>query len=483
MEAIASNATVAHVRASLVAGDLSCEQVVRNFLSRIKTHDHLNAFLEVFSEEAIKKAISLDKRIKKNQTVGKLAGSVVGIKDNLCLKGHRVTASSKILEKFESLYTATAVQRLVDEDAIIIGRLNCDEFGMGSSNENSAYGKVLNPHNNEYVPGGSSGGAAAAVAAGLCNLALGTDTGGSIRQPASFCGVVGLKPTYGRVSRHGCIAYASSFDQIGPITNSVDDASIVLEVIAGKDKHDSTSSSIPVSEYSKEIASSKLKLAFINDCIKKKGIDQEISLGLNSLLKCIKKAGNEVQGVNFPYLEYVVPAYYILTTAEASSNLSRYCGVLYGHRSKDTAKIEEVFTKSRSEGFGDEVKRRIMLGAFVLSAGFYDEYYAKAQKVRRLVKDYFDELFKHYQFVLLPSTPGTAFKFSQRSDDPVSMYLEDIFTVQASLAGLPSISLPVGKTTTGLPYGLQVVGNKFDEHALFGFAKQIMDNLPKGENS
>jgi aspartyl-tRNA(Asn)/glutamyl-tRNA(Gln) amidotransferase subunit A len=418
--------------------------------------------------------MAIDQKIMAKKPLGKLAGVIVALKDNICLQGHKVSASSKILENFTSLYSSTVVERLLAEDAIIIGRTNCDEFAMGSSNENSAFGPVLNPVNEKTVPGGSSGGSAAAVAAGLCHVALGSDTGGSIRQPASFCGVVGFKPTYGRVSRWGLIAYASSFDQIGPLTKTVDDAALVLEVIAGKDEFDSTVSSKPVPAYSKSTSlNKKLKVAYLKECFESEGLDKEIKARIEEILSRLKSEGHTVEAVDFPYLEFLVPTYYVLTTAEASSNLARFGGVPYGYRSKNATDLESTFKKSRSEGFGKEVKRRIMLGTFVLSAGYYDAYYAKGQQVRRMVRDKTLEILKNYDVIVTPSTPGTAFEFGKNSADPIKMYLEDIFTVQANIAGVPAISVPAGKSKDNMPFGVQLMSAPFTEELLLAAAKHI----------
>ena len=432
-------------------------------------------FLEVFEQSALEKAKQVDDKIK-NKTAGKLAGLVIGLKDNICYKSHKVSASSKILDNFESLYDATVVERLLAEDAIIIGRLNCDEFAMGSSNENSSKGNVLNPHNTEYVPGGSSGGSAAAVAANLCLATLGTDTGGSIRQPASFCGVVGLKPTYGRVSRYGAIAYASSFDQIGPLTNTIEDAALIMEVIAGKDEFDSTVSSKSVPEYSKELkisSTKKHRIAYLKDCVEADGLNPEIKKRVLEIVEKLKADGHTVEAVDFPFLDYLVPTYYVLTTAEASSNLARFDGINFGYRSPNAFDLESTYKKSRTEGFGTEVKRRIMLGTFVLSAGYYDAYYSKAQRVRRLLQNKVNEIFTGYDFILSPTTPGTAFKFGQKGADPIAMYLEDIFTVLANITGHPAISIPAGKHSNGMPFGVQITGKSFAETDLFAIAKAI----------
>lgn len=465
--------TISKLQSDLRSGNISAEALVQDCLKRIESKKQLNAFLEVFAESALQQAKAVDEKIKQNKA-GKLAGLIVGLKDNICYKGHKVSASSKILEGFESLYSATVVERLLAEDAIIIGRLNCDEFAMGSSNENSAFGPVLNPLNETCVPGGSSGGAAAAVAANLCHVTLGSDTGGSIRQPASFTGTVGLKPTYGRVSRYGLIAYASSFDQIGPITHSVEDAALVLEVISGKDERDSTSSSKAVPSYSSAGNPQKpYKIALIKECIEAEGIDPEVKANVLKHMDALKAQGHSIEMVSFPFLEYLVPTYYVLTTAEASSNLSRFSGIHYGHRSTHGKDLESTYKKSRSEGFGPEVKRRIMLGTFVLSAGYYDAYYSKGQKVRRIIHNKTLELFKTYDALVTPSTPGTAFEFGKNSADPIKMYLEDIFTVQANIAGIPAISVPSGKAANGLPTGIQIMCDYFEEGKMLQLASLI----------
>ncbi|MBC7863990.1 MAG: Asp-tRNA(Asn)/Glu-tRNA(Gln) amidotransferase subunit GatA [Bacteroidia bacterium] len=470
---------IKNLQADLASGKISCEQLVQQSLNSIEEKKNLNAFLEVFTDSALAKAKTVDEKIKAG-TAGKLAGVIVAIKDNICYKDHKVSASSKILDNFTSLYNATVVERLLAQDAIIIGRTNCDEFAMGSSNENSAFGNVLNSVNEKCVPGGSSGGSAVAVASGMAHVGLGSDTGGSIRQPASFCGVVGFKPTYGRVSRWGLIAYASSFDQIGPLTKNVEDAAIITEIMAGKDEHDGTVSSKPVPSYSEEIKeySSKPKIAYLKDCLESDGLDPEIKKRMNEVIEKYRADGYTVEGVDFPYLDYLVPAYYVLTTAEASSNLSRFSGVHYGHRSKNATDLESTYKKSRGEGFGAEVKRRIMLGTFVLSAGYYNAYYSKGQKVRRLLRDKTLNIFNEYDIILTPSTPGPAFEFGKNSADPIKMYLEDIFTVQANLTGIPAISVPAGRTNTGLPYGIQFMAKPFEESLLLGFSKNFEEKFP-----
>ncbi len=467
--------TIHNLQNDLRAGKTTCVKLVEENLARIETRKNLNAFLEVFKESALQKAKEVDAKIA-SKTAGKLAGVIVGLKDNICYKGHKVSASSKILESFESLYSATVVEKLLAEDAIIIGRCNCDEFAMGSSNENSAYGNVLNPLNEKFVPGGSSGGAAAVVAADLCHVTLGSDTGGSIRQPASFCGIVGFKPTYGRVSRWGLIAYASSFDQIGPLTKTVEDTALIFEIISGVDEFDGTMAKKEVEHYYDALSKpnpKKYKIAYLKDCIEAKGLDPEVKQKTVAALEKLKTAGHTVEAVDFPYLDYLVPVYYVLTTAEASSNLSRFDGVHYGYRSKNVTDLESTYKRSRSEGFGKEVKRRIMLGTFVLSAGYYDAYYSKGQKVRKLLQEKTNEIFKSYDFIITPSTPGTAFEFGKNSQDPIKMYLEDIFTVQANIVGIPAISVPNGLHSNGLPIGLQIMGKAFAEADLLSLAKDV----------
>ena len=462
---------------ALKNSDTTCVKIVENYLKTIsEKNSDINAFIEVFSEEALERANQIDLKISEG-TSSKLAGFVLGIKDNICIKNHKVSASSKILQGFTSLYSATVIERLLSEDAIIIGRLNCDEFGMGSANENSVYGSVKNPLDNTKVPGGSSGGSASAVAANMCLATLGSDTGGSIRQPASFCGLVGLKPTYSRVSRHGLIAYASSFDQIGPLTNTVEDAALLLEVIAGKDKMDSTSSSMQVDNYSSFIKPVKRKIAVLKDCLEREGLDVEVKQKLESTIQQLQDDGHEITYVSFPYLDFLVPTYYVLTTAEASSNLARFDGVHYGYRTENPENLEDTYIDSRTIGFGDEVKRRIMLGTFVLSAGYNDEYYKKAQQVRRIVQNKTDELLKDFDFILSPTSPHTAFEIGKKKVDPTVMYLEDIFTVHANISGNPAISLPLYTHSNGLPFGLQLLSKDFTEKDLLSFSSEIMKNF------
>lgn len=454
----------------------NCEQLVKSYLTRIENNKHLNAFLEVFSEDAIASAKKIDSKINSG-TAGKLAGMVVAIKDNICYKSHKVSSSSKILEGFESLFSSTVVERLLAEDAIIIGRTNCDEFAMGSSNENSAYGPVLNAIDNTKVPGGSSGGSAVAVQANLCLASLGSDTGGSVRQPASFCNVIGMKPTYGRVSRHGLVAYASSFDQIGPFTHNIEDMALITEVISGGDEYDTTCSKREVPNLSDNLKlDKKLNLTYFKSYIENDGLDPEVKARFYEIIEQLKSAGHTVEETEFEYLDYLVPTYYVLTTAEASSNLARFDGIHYGYRSSNANDLENTYKLSRTEGFGKEVKRRIMLGTYVLSAGFYDAYYAKGQKVRRLIKDKTDEVLSNYDFILTPTSPHTPFNIGQQNDDQIKMYLEDIYTAQAPIAGIPAISLPLGQHSNGLPFGVQVMAKSFGEQELLAFSKYLMDN-------
>ncbi len=458
----------------LISGDLFLEKNVENFLKRIFDNTHLNAFNEVFEKEAIQQAELVQKKIKDGKH-GKSAGFVIAVKDVLQLKDHKTTCSSNILKNFISIYTATTVQKLIDEDAIIIGKTNCDEFAMGSSNENSAFGFVRNPIDTERVPGGSSGGSAAAVAAGLCDAALGTDTGGSIRQPAAFCGVVGLKPTYGRVSRFGLTAFASSFDSIGSFTNNIYDAALILETISGNDENDSTISKLPVPPFSSSsFQNKKLKIGIPKEYFGP-GLNDEIHKVIDDKISFLKEKRFEIIDISLPHTEYTIAAYYLLTTAEASSNLARYDGARYGFRADNYDSLLTMYKKSRSEGFGKEVKRRIMLGTYVLSAGYYDAYYRKAQKVRRLIKNDFDEAFRKVDVILTPTTPTTAFKIGEKLDDPLQMYLSDIYTTSTNLAGIPGISIPIGKDSDNLPIGLQLLANQFEEEKLFQMANFILN--------
>lgn len=455
---------------------LNLVENVNLFLKNTEDQKDLNAFNFVFSDEAIKSAKEVEKKIK-NNSAGKLAGMVIAIKDVLAYKDHPLTCSSNILKNFTSLYTATAVQKLIDADAIIISKTNCDEFAMGSSNENSAFGNVLNPVDKTRVPGGSSGGSAVAVAANLCEVSLGTDTGGSIRQPAAFCGVYGLKPTYGRVSRFGLTAFASSFDTIGPFSKNVEDAALVMEVISGKDLNDSTSIEKEIPDYSTSFLNDKkLKIGIPKEYFAD-GLDEEIKIAILNVVDKLKLEGYEVKEVSLPKTEYTIAAYYILTTAEASSNLARFDGAGYGFRANDYSNLKEMYLNSRTQGFGKEVKRRIMLGTYVLSSGYYDAYYRKAQKVRRLIKKDFDNVFSEIDLLITPTTPTVAFKIGEKSDDPLQMYLSDIYTTSANLAGIPGMSIPIGKNSENLPIGLQILSQQFEEEKIFQLAKHIQDEI------
>ena len=469
MRGVSTTKTFAEAREALAQGT-TVSSSVESALRSAKEHQGLNAFLELFDESAMAQAARVDERVKRGEA-GPLAGLLLSIKDNICYKDHKVSASSKILEGFTSLYSATVVERLLAADAVIIGRTNCDEFAMGSSNENSAFGKVLNPVNTSMVPGGSSGGAAASVAAGIVHAALGSDTGGSIRQPASFTGTVGLKPTYGRVSRYGLIAFASSFDQIGPFAHTVDDVAAVYQAMAGQDPRDSTTSRRP-QEPIALAHPGKLRVGYFREGLERPGMDPEVVAHLQAHIDRLKAEGHVVEPVEVPLLDHQVPTYYILATAEASSNLARFDGIHFGHRSKAAKGVEETYRLSRSEGFGPEVKRRILLGTFVLSAGYYDAYYAQAQRVRRILRDRTLEACSSYDLLLGPTCPTTAFAHGAVTD-PVAMYLQDIFTVQANLAGTPAISLPTGTHSNGLPFGIQLMAAPFAEAKLLAAAKHL----------
>jgi aspartyl-tRNA(Asn)/glutamyl-tRNA(Gln) amidotransferase subunit A len=470
--------SLTEVRNELTAGTTTCRQLVEYYLDNIQQkNDQLNAFLEVWPEEARAQAEAVDAKLAAG-TAGKLAGMVIGLKDVLAYKDHALQSSSHILDGFKSLFTGTAVQRLLDEDAILIGRQNCDEFAMGASNETSFFGPARNAIDPNRVPGGSSGGSAVAVQADMCLASIGSDTGGSVRQPAAFCGIVGFKPTYSRISRYGLIAYASSFDQIGTLTHSVEDAALLLEVMAGADTFDSTVSQREVPAYSQLLEPAPhYRIGYIRDCLERPGLNAEIKAATEQALDVFRGQGHVVEAVDFPYLDFIVPSYYILTTAEASSNLSRYDGVKFGYRAPDATDLESLYKKTRAQGFGPEVQRRILLGTFVLSADYYDAYYTKAQQVRRLIKEKTDELLREYDFLVLPTTPATAFRIGENEKDTLAMYLADIFTVQASLAGVPAISVPAGEDSQGLPIGLQILSGAFREEHLLAFAKSVTETL------
>ncbi|HPH19604.1 MAG TPA: Asp-tRNA(Asn)/Glu-tRNA(Gln) amidotransferase subunit GatA [Haliscomenobacter sp.] len=473
--------TLTQVQDAIQSGATTLVEVVDYYLEKIHEHRALNIYVEVFAEEALEKAHQLEQKYRENPAqVGRLFGAVVSIKDVICYQGHTVTAGSKILEGFQSLFSATAVERLLAEDAIIIGRTNCDEFAMGSTNETSYYGPVRNAADPTKVPGGSSGGAAVAVQADTCLISLGTDTGGSVRQPAALCGVIGMKPTYGRISRHGLLAYGSSFDQVGILGHSVEDIALTLEIVAGKDDFDATTTQTPPPPYSQMLEfKGPVKVAYFDTAVNHPSLDPGIRAHCLRMIEWLKAQGHIVESVPFDYLDYIIPAYYVLTTAEASSNLSRYDGIRFGYRSPNTQTLEETYKKSRTEGFGREVKRRIMLGAFVLSSGYYDAYYTKAQKVRRLISDQTNAIFAEYDFLLIPAAPTPAWGLGESLEDPVAMYLADIFTVQANMVGIPGIALPVGTHESGLPVGLQFMAGKLKEAELLAFAQQISSSYPQ----
>lgn len=462
----------------LLSGEVTCVDAVNYYLDRIDGNKHLNAYVRLYEQEARSLAAQLDQQRAAGKPIGRLHGVVISIKDVLCYKDHPVTAGSRILSGFTSLYNATAVERLLQEEAIIIGHTNCDEFAMGSTNENSAYGPTLNALDETRVPGGSSGGSAVSVQADLCMLSLGSDTGGSVRQPADFCGIVGFKPSYGVISRYGLIAYASSFDQVGIFGLNIPDVGRVLEVIGGPDQFDSTA--YPSGLTSDEARKNNLKIAVFRQAMDTPALDEGIKSGLQHFLEKLRTDGHSVEYVDFEYLDFIVPTYYILTTAEASSNLSRFDGIRYGYRHADKeAELSDLYNKTRSTGFGKEVKRRIMLGTFVLSAGYYDAYFTKAQKVRKLLTEKTNLIFSQFDLLLFPTSPSTAFKLGEKLSDPVEMYAADIFTVFANLTGVPSISLPLFWHNNGLPYGVQIMSKRFSDLSLLSYSDRWMQQYRK----
>jgi len=463
---------LSNIQYNLTRGTHTCESLVSEYISRISAAADLNAFISVYEEEALAQSRTIDKKIKEKRA-GKLAGLIVGLKDVFAHRNHPLTAASRILDTFTSPYDATVVARLQAEDAIIIGRQNCDEFGMGSSTENSAYGPSRNPADKSRTPGGSSGGSAAAVAASLCMAAIGSDTGGSVRQPAAFCGIYGLKPTYGRISRHGLVAYASSFDTVGLMTRHLADLAPILSAVAGPDDYDSTASRQPLDDYAHPLPQDRrFRVAVYREVMDAPSLQPEVRDALHRAVDHLKKLGHSIEVVSFPLLEYLLPTYYILATAEASSNLSRYDGVRFGHRAQAASTLEAMYKQTRSEGFGTEVKRRILLGTFVLSADYHDAYYLQAQKVRRLIREETKRMLRDHDVLLLPTTPTTAFPLGSTAD-PLSMYLADIFSVQANVAGVPALSFPYGVDARGLPIGLQVLADDFAEHTLLSFVRNL----------
>ena len=470
--------TFAHLRRAIVGGEATAAEITRQCFERIRAQDEqIHAYLSLAEERALAQAAGIDALVAAGDPLPPLAGIPVGIKDALMVQGLPATAGSRVLANYTAHYTATAVERLEAAGAITLGKLNCDEFAMGSSNENSAFGPTRNPHALDRVPGGSSGGSAAAVAAGMALATLGTDTGGSIRQPASFCGVVGLLPTYGRVSRYGLIAFASSLDRVGPFASSVRDAANMLEVMAGPDPKDATSSALPVPGYGALLEEQRgvagMRIGVPREYFGE-GLDPEVRAKVEAAIDSLRQAGATIHEISLPHTRYAVPAYYLIATAEASSNLARFDGVRYGYRAPHAATLSSMYRETRDAGFGAEVKRRILLGTYALSHGYYDAFYKKAQQVRRLLAEDFLKVFgTQVDAIVTPVAPTPAFRLGEKSDDPLAMYLADIYTVTASLAGICGISVPFGCSTAGLPIGVQVLGAHFDEPAIFRVAEAL----------
>ena len=468
--------TIKDYHNNLQSGQTTVVEAVRFFVETALSGASLNAWLNIYEDEAVATAKKLDEHIATGEPLRPLHGVVVGLKDVIAYKHHPLSAASKMLENFHSIFDATVVEKLQQAGAVILGRQNCDEFAMGSSNENSAYGPVKNGIDPTRVPGGSSGGSAVGVQMNHCMISLGSDTGGSVRQPADFCGIVGLKPSYGRISRYGLTSYASSFDQIGIFAKSVGDVASVLEIIAGPDAFDSTVSQLPVPAYSAVVhePSPKKRIAYFKEALEHPSLDAEIRAAIYTSIDNLQKAGYTVDAVSFDMLDLVVPTYYVLTTAEASSNLSRYDGVKFGYRSSaDNKDLTALYKNARSEGFGKEVKRRIMLGTFVLSAGYFDAYFTKAQQIRKLLVDGAAQLFKNYDAIILPTVPSPAFLIGDNTTDSVAMFLADIYTVYANLVGIPAISIPLYKHSNGLPFGLQVMCAPYEEVTLLQLSTAI----------
>jgi len=467
-----SGHTALQLKEKILSREIQATELVGKLFEWIKDIEpNIQAFITINEKEALEKSSEIDKKIANRQKVGLLAGIPIAVKDNICTKNLTTTCASKILQNFTPPYDAFVVKRLKEEDAIIIGKTNLDEFAMGSSTENSGYKITRNPWNYECVPGGSSGGSAAAVAANLSFMSLGSETGGSVRQPAALCGVVGIKPTYGRVSRYGLVAFGSSLDQVGTVTKDIKDAALLLQVIAGKDLHDSTSAQVPVPDYLNRIDSGVkgLRIGIPKEYFAG-GLNTEVSKAVKDALKLYEKLGATVVDISLPHTEYAVAVYYIVANAEASSNLARYDGVKYGYRTSESRGIIDMYCRTRSEGFGNEVKRRIMLGNYALSSGYYDAYYLKASKVRNLIKNDFDVAFEKVDCVMCPTSPVPAFKIGERANKPLEMYLSDIYTIPANLAGIPGISIPCGFSKTGLPIGMQILAKHFEEKKLLQIA-------------
>lgn len=467
-----SKLTALLIKEKIVSKEIKAKDVIRQIFDRIKSIEpKIKAYITIDEKEALDKASEIDKKIENKENTGFLAGIPIAIKDNICTKGLHTTCASKILQNFIPPYDAFVIKRLKEEDAIIIGKTNLDEFAMGSSTENSAFKNTCNPWNLEYVPGGSSGGSAAAVAADMACIALGSETGGSVRQPAALCGVVGIKPTYGRLSRYGLVAFGSSLDQIGTLTKDTRDAALLLQAIAGHDMQDSTSAQIPVPNYMEGIDSKiegfriGIPREYFSD-----GLNKDVDRAVKDALRIYECLGAKVVDISLPHTEYAVAVYYIVANAEASSNLARYDGVRYGYRTSDSKGIIDMYCRTRSEAFGTEVKRRIMLGNYALSSGYYDAYYLKAAKVRNLIKKDFDDAFQNVDCVICPTSPVPGFKIGERANNPLEMYLSDIYTIPANLAGIPGISIPCGFSKDGLPIGMQILGKHYDEKKLLQIA-------------
>lgn len=464
--------TVEEIHKLYATGEARPSEIISAAIEKIgQDNDRLNAYLTISRDQALQRAAALDAEIKTSIKHNPLAGIPVVVKDNMCTAGIRTSCASRILGDYVPPYTATAVKKLEAAGAILVAKTNLDEFAMGGSTENSGYGPSRNPINPEYVPGGSSGGSAVAVAAGHVPVSLGSDTGGSIRQPASFCGIVGLKPTYGRVSRYGLVAFASSLDQIGPLATNAKDAARILQVISGHDRHDSTSANVPVPDYLSAMTGDikGLRIGVPPECFGE-GLDVEVKASVESAIGKLKERGAEIVEIHLPHTKYAIAVYYLIATAEASSNLARFDGVRYGLRVEEASSLSEMYRRTRELGFGAEVKRRIMLGTFALSSGYYDAYYEKAQRVRAMLANDFDDAFKKCDVIATPTAPTPAFRIGEKSDDPLAMYLGDIYTVTINLAGVPAISIPCGTTSNGLPIGLQMIGNHFDEAQLLNAA-------------
>ncbi|MCI8618286.1 MAG: Asp-tRNA(Asn)/Glu-tRNA(Gln) amidotransferase subunit GatA [Clostridia bacterium] len=467
--------TVHELQEKIKSKELTITEITKAYVEKINEKEKdIEAFVTPLTEDAISKAEEIQSKIEEGELTGELAGIPIGIKDNICTKGIKTTCSSKMLENFVSPYDATVMEKINNQNMINLGKLNMDEFAMGGSTEYSYFKKTKNPHNINKVPGGSSGGSAAAVAANMVPWALGSDTGGSIRQPASFCGVVGLKPTYGLVSRYGLVAFASSLDQIGPITKDVRDCAMLLNIIAGHDEKDTTSEDMPKKDYTKALKNDVkgLKIGVPKEFFGE-GLNQEVKETLEKAIQEYKEMGAEIEEFSLDIAQYSLATYYIIACAEASSNLGRFDGIRYGYRTPEFKNLKELYKKSRSEGFGDEVKRRIILGTYVLSSGYYDAYYKKAQQVRTLVMNEFNKAFEKYDVILTPTSPTVAFDIGSKSDNPLEMYLADICTVSVNIAGLPAISIPVGKDKEGMPIGMQLIGNKFQEETILNAAYTI----------